>query len=83
MAASLRIEIFPADLDATVLFYRSALNFSLNRDERGAEVPYVALQRDGVRIGARQATGQPSARVTAALRPGWLLPSRHHAVMLR
>lgn len=70
MTASLRIEIFPADLGATVLFYRSALNFSLNRDERGAEVPYVALQRDGVRIGARQVTGQPSARAARRLPSG-------------
>lgn len=30
-------------------------------------MPYVVLQRDGVRIGARQVTGQPSAR--AARRP--------------
>jgi len=35
MAATLRCEIFPADLDATVGFYVSVLGFELVRDERG------------------------------------------------
>jgi len=34
MAATLRCEIFPADLDATVGFYVSVLGFELVRDER-------------------------------------------------
>jgi predicted enzyme related to lactoylglutathione lyase len=55
-AASLSIEIFPNDLDATVAFYQSALAFTLERDERTAEIPYIALRRDGIRIGARQVT---------------------------
>jgi catechol 2,3-dioxygenase-like lactoylglutathione lyase family enzyme len=33
MAAALRCEIFPADLDATVAFYVSVLGFELVRDE--------------------------------------------------
>jgi catechol 2,3-dioxygenase-like lactoylglutathione lyase family enzyme len=32
MAAALRCEIFPADLDATVAFYVSVLGFELVRD---------------------------------------------------
>jgi lactoylglutathione lyase len=56
MAASLRIEIFPRDLDTTVTFYQAALAFTLERDERLAEIPYVAQRREGIRIGARQIT---------------------------
>jgi lactoylglutathione lyase len=49
---SLRFEIFTTDLDAVVAFYIEVLDFSLARDERNAEVGYVALERDAVRIGA-------------------------------
>jgi catechol 2,3-dioxygenase-like lactoylglutathione lyase family enzyme len=52
MAATLRCEIFPADLDATVSFYVSVLVFELVRDERDQPWPYVALERGTVRVGA-------------------------------
>ena len=49
---SLRFEIFTADLDSVVAFYTQILSFTLVRDERTAQVGYVALDRDGVHIGA-------------------------------
>jgi len=52
MAATLRCEIFPADLDATVSFYVSVLAFELVRDERDQPSAYVALARDTVLVGA-------------------------------
>jgi len=52
MAATLRCEIFPADLDATVSFYVSVLGFQLVRDERDQPSAYVALRRDAVHLGA-------------------------------
>jgi lactoylglutathione lyase len=52
MAAALRCEIFPADLDATVAFYVSVLGFELVRDERDQPSAYVALVRDTVLVGA-------------------------------
>jgi lactoylglutathione lyase len=57
---SLRIEIFPADLNATVRFYVDLLGFALVSDRRGDEHPYLALQRDAVRIGAAARPGQGS-----------------------
>jgi lactoylglutathione lyase len=69
MAASLRIEIFPRDLDTTVIFYQSVLAFTLERDERLAEISYVALRRDGIRIGARQIT-EPVSRDARRLPAG-------------
>ncbi len=48
----LRIEIFPRDLDPVVDFYTGVLGFTLVRDERGQDWPYVALQRGDIRIGA-------------------------------
>lgn len=48
----LRLEIFPDDLDSTVDFYTRVLGFRLERDERGAEAPYVAMRRGGVLLGA-------------------------------
>lgn len=52
VATSLRCEIFPNDLDATADFYVRVLGFVLERDERRAAQPYLALARDDVRIGA-------------------------------
>lgn len=57
MSMSLRFEIFPADLDATVDFYVRVLGFTLVRDERADAYPYIALERGDVRIGAAQRTG--------------------------
>ena len=52
MPTSLRLEIFPVDLTATVRFYTDLAGFSLVTDRRGDERPYVAMIRDDVRIGA-------------------------------
>lgn len=56
--ASLRIEIFPADLDPVVAFYTEVLGFALVRDERRSDWPYVALQRGAVQIGAARREDQ-------------------------
>jgi lactoylglutathione lyase len=48
---SLRLEIFPADLNATVRFYVDLLGFSVAEDRRTDQLPYLAIQRDEVRIG--------------------------------
>ena len=52
MPATLRCEIFPSDLDATVGFYVDVLAFRIVRDERAADHPYVALERGDVKLGA-------------------------------
>jgi lactoylglutathione lyase len=51
MDMTLRFEIFPADLDATVDFYQRVLGFQLTDDRRGQD-DYVALRRGAVRVGA-------------------------------
>ena len=48
----LRVEIFPADLDATVAFYVGVLRFTLDRDDRATPHPYVSLSRGDALIGA-------------------------------
>ncbi len=53
---SLRLEIFPDDLDATVDFYTRALGFKLERDERTSDAPYVVMRRGGVLLGAARRT---------------------------
>ncbi len=62
MPASLRVEVFPADLDAAVDFYLRVLRFTLERDERATG--YVALRRDAVLVGAarREAPADSGAR---------------------
>ncbi|MET0693425.1 MAG: VOC family protein [Propionibacteriaceae bacterium] len=52
MTMTLRFEIFPTDLDPTADFYTRMLGFALVRDERDAEVGYLALERGEIRIGA-------------------------------
>jgi predicted enzyme related to lactoylglutathione lyase len=49
---SLRIELFPSDLDRFVDFYLRVLRFELVVDRRGEPSPYVAVRRGDVRIGA-------------------------------
>ena len=63
---SLRVEIFPADLDATVRFYIDVLLFRLVRDERAAQSAYVSLQRGAVRVGA---AGRPDVANRGQQRP--------------
>lgn len=52
MTVTLRCEIFPPDLDATVDFYTRVLRFTLDRDERHTTSPYIALRRGEVLLGA-------------------------------
>ena len=52
MTMSLRIEIFPIDLDATAAFYTQVLGFTVVRDQRDGSPGYISLERGGVRIGA-------------------------------
>jgi lactoylglutathione lyase len=66
MGMSLRVEVFCADLAATADFYVRVLGFSVVRDDRGASLPYLALARDGVRIGA---AGRAEMADHAARRP--------------
>jgi lactoylglutathione lyase len=49
---TLRFEIFPDDLDATVDFYTRVLGFRLTADRRDQPDEYVSLQRGSVRVGA-------------------------------
>jgi lactoylglutathione lyase len=58
MPLTLRFEIFPDELDATVDFYTRVLGFTLTVDRRTEVHPYLALERDGVRIGAASRPGQ-------------------------
>ncbi|MDT0263150.1 VOC family protein [Jatrophihabitans lederbergiae] len=64
MPMTVRFEIFPSDLDATTDFYTRVLGFSLAADQRDDPQPYLAVQRDGVRIGAagRQDQGHRGSR---------------------
>ena len=64
MAATLRCEIFPADLDATAAFYVDVLAFEIVRDERGAAAPYLALRRGEIQLGAarRVLVAEPGQR---------------------
>jgi catechol 2,3-dioxygenase-like lactoylglutathione lyase family enzyme len=65
MEMTLRFEIFPTDLHATVDFYQRVLGFRITADRR-ADDDYVALRRGAVRVGAVRDT-VPNAR--AARRP--------------
>lgn len=51
---SLRIEVFPSDLDRAVAFYVDVLGFELVTDRRTDAHPYVAFRRGSVRIGAAE-----------------------------
>jgi lactoylglutathione lyase len=61
---TLRVEIFPDDLDAFADFYTGVLGFTLVADRRDAESPYAAVERGTVRIGAARAWEkvEPEAR---------------------
>ncbi|WP_416986611.1 VOC family protein [Streptomyces sp. T028] len=52
MPAALRIELFVDDLDHFADFYTRVLGFAVTDDRRSTDWPYVAVTRDGVRIGA-------------------------------
>jgi lactoylglutathione lyase len=52
MEMTLRCEIFPSDLDATVDFYTRVLRFTVTKDQRQHPNAYVAMQRGAVKLGA-------------------------------
>lgn len=63
MTATLRVELFPADLDAAVDFYVSVLGFSVVDDRRETDDPYAALVHGDVRLGlARRPEVEPQQR---------------------
>lgn len=63
MAMQLRCEIFSSDLDATEDFYVRVLGFRVMRFQQEPPGPYLALQRDSVRIGAAlRAEGESGMR---------------------
>jgi catechol 2,3-dioxygenase-like lactoylglutathione lyase family enzyme len=62
MEMTLRVEIFPDDLDAIVDFYTNVLRFRVTKDQRDQPDAYAYLERGSVRIGAaRRAVGDVSA----------------------
>ncbi|PKQ27122.1 MAG: glyoxalase/bleomycin resistance/extradiol dioxygenase family protein [Actinobacteria bacterium HGW-Actinobacteria-4] len=61
MAATLRIELFPTSLAASVTFYSTVLQFEVVKDDRPHGGDYVAVGRDGVRIGLGR---RPAATAT-------------------
>lgn len=75
MEMTLRFEIFPDDLDATVHFYTGVLGFTVVKDQRGEVSPYVSLKRGSVQVGAArralrgdvQAARRPPAGVELVL----------------
>jgi catechol 2,3-dioxygenase-like lactoylglutathione lyase family enzyme len=52
--------MFPLDLDTFLEFYTKVLRFSVDRDERHTETPYVYLHRGAARIGAVPSWSPPS-----------------------
>jgi predicted enzyme related to lactoylglutathione lyase len=64
MKAYLRCEIFPSDLDATARFYTEVLGFRIARDDRREGIPYLALERGTVQLGAayRPKPAEPDSR---------------------
>ena len=59
---TLRIELFPTQMDRFVDFYTRVLRFRLVRDERDATFPYVSVERGSVHIGASKAWEQTEPR---------------------
>ena len=55
LGMTLRIEIFPDDLDTFVKFYTEVLGFTLAVDQRDSDHPYAAVEYGKVRIGAARA----------------------------
>lgn len=52
---TVRLELFPKNLDSFLAFYTRVLRFTPARDERTAPSPYVSVHRDSVYIGAVKA----------------------------
>jgi predicted enzyme related to lactoylglutathione lyase len=73
-------EIFPDDLDETADFYERVLGFVATDDRRTAELPYLGMARDGVRLGASTILGPGDRRPPPAAdrcrdRPGGRRPA--------
>jgi len=66
VAARLRCEIFPRDVDRALRFYVDVLAFGVVRDERRADPPYLAMRRGEVHLGA---VGRPPVADPEARRP--------------
>jgi len=62
---TLRIEVFPDDLDAFVKFYTEVLGFTLTVDQRDTGYPYAAVEHGKVRIGAARAWEQVDGKARA------------------
>lgn len=69
MSAAVRFEIFPADLDVTARFYTEVLGFGIHRDERASELAYMAMGRDGIKLGALAASPGISSYTAHLARP--------------
>jgi predicted enzyme related to lactoylglutathione lyase len=54
---SVRLELFPHDLDAFLDFYTRVLGFVVERDDRDSTVPYASVSLGHVHIGAVRAWG--------------------------
>jgi hypothetical protein len=68
MEMTLRVEIFPSDLDEVVDFYTRVLRFGVTKDQRHDPSGYVAMRRGAVQVGAARRA------LPDALRPGCLRP---------
>jgi hypothetical protein len=69
MEMTLRVGIFPDDLDATADFCTTILGFTVTKDERAGPTAYVSLERGKVRIAAaRRAVPDLRAGEAAAFR---------------
>ena len=55
-------ELFPDDLDEMADFYERVLRFTVTDDRRRAELPYLGMARDGVRLGAATVLGPGDRR---------------------
>jgi lactoylglutathione lyase len=88
MEMTLRFEIFPDDLDATVDFYTRVLRFRIVKDERDDTSPYVSLTRGNVHVGAlgtaltgdARAARRPPAGVELVLEVDDVAGERDHVV---
>lgn len=64
MPASLRIEIFPSNLQRCIEFYTNVLQFKMRKQEG----TYISMQRDGIYIGAIEVPTTETTSEKAAYR---------------
>ncbi len=65
MKESLRVELFPRDLESSVSFYTEILGFRVDRDDRDRATNYVSLVRGTVRLGLGSGPKEPSSPTLA------------------